>query len=481
MRTAKRVIKNTVVLTGSEVLNKVLSLFLYIAIANYLKDIGYGKFSFIMTLLSFFQVIANFGLDKLTIREVAKFKDKTHQYVSSMLRFKVLLAVLAYIILIIFINLTGKTQDVVWGVYLIGLSILFVNLSNTYMAIFNAHEKLEINAILLVIVKFVILGLTFIGIYFKVGLLFILSFFVIGEALRTLAFYYLYHKHFKVSQALKSSLLSKKTIISAAPFAAIGVASLIYNHIDIVMLSLMIGDKAVGWYSAAYNLILGLMFIPRCYTLSVFPVLSRFAQDSRDMLYFTWQKSIKMLLAISVPISVGVYILSSRFINLFYASGSYAYSALALQILMFAMPWIFINAINMYLLYAANKQKEATMVVIVSTIINIGLNLVLIPKYSYLGASWTTVIAEIINVCLFFWLISYLLKLDYKDYKAVIKVIVSSSILGVVIYKIINLPLVMIIVLGCLLYVGLLIGMRYFDREEIQILKEVFSKNKKTA
>jgi O-antigen/teichoic acid export membrane protein len=476
MGTIKRIAKNTAVLTSSEVLNKALSLFLYIAIANYLKDAGYGKFSFIMTVLGFFQVIANFGLDKLTIREVAKAKDKTHEYVTSILKFKIFLALLTYLILSFFINISGKEPQVIHGVYLMGISIFLINISNTYMAIFNAHEKLEINAILLVFVKLIILSLTFIGIYLKVGLLYILSFFVIGEAIRTIIFYFLYRKHFQVSKVIKVNTLSKRTLIMAAPFAAIGVASLIYNHIDIVMLSLMIGDKAVGWYSAAYNLILGLMFIPRCYTLSIFPVLSRYARDSNDMLNFAWQKSVKMLLAISLPLSVAVYMLSTRFINIFYPSGSFVYSSLALQILMIAMPWIFINAINMYLLYAANRQKEATIVVLISTAINIGLNFILIPKYSYLGAAWTTVIAEIINVCFFFWLISHLLKFTYKDMKSVLKVIIASLALALFISKYIFLPLILIIILGIAIYIILLVLIRYFDREELKIMQEIFKK-----
>jgi O-antigen/teichoic acid export membrane protein len=476
MGTVKRIAKNTIVLTSSEVLNKVLSLFLYIAIANYLKAAGYGKFSFIMTLIGFFQVVANFGLDKLTIREVSKAKEKTHEYLTSILRLKLFLAFITYAILAIFINLTGKPQDVIHGIYLIGLTIFFINISNTYMAIFNAHERLEINALLLILVKIFILGFTFLGIYLNLSLLYILSFFVTGEAIRALAFCFLYKKHFKASKVLKSSLLSKKTILVAAPFAAIGLASLIYNHIDIVMLSLMKGDAPVGWYSAAYNLILGLMFIPRCYTLSIFPVFSRYARDSNEMLNFAWRKSIKFLLIISLPLSISIFILASRFINLFYREASYANSALALQVLILAIPWIFINAVNMYLLYAANRQKEATLVVLVSTAINIALNFILIPKYSYLGAAWTTVVVEIINVCLFFWLVSRLLKFNYKDGKSVIKSLAGSIILGILIYNISSLALPVIISISTVLYIVMVFLMRYFDVEELSILKEIIRK-----
>ena len=473
MGTIRRIAKNAAVLTSSEVLNKVLSLFLYIAIANYLKDTGYGQFSFIVTVLGFFQVIASFGLDKLTIREVAKAKDKTHEYVASMLKFKIFLAILTYLILVVFINLTGKSPEVVYGVYLMGISILLINISNTYMAIFNAHEKLEINAILLVFIKLIILALTFLGIYLKVGLLYILSFFVIGEAVRTTIFYFLYKKHFKVSKVLKSTILSKKTLMIAAPFAAIGFASLIYNHIDIVMLSLMKGDKPVGWYSAAYTLIVGLMFIPRSYTLSVFPVISRYALGSNGLLNIAWQKSVKFLLIISLPITLGVILLAGRFIYLFYHSG-YENSINALEILILATPWIFVNSINIYLLYAANKQKQAIIIVLISMVLNIALNFILIPKFSYIGASWATVLVEIVNVFMCFGFICAALKLKVKILNILLKPLLATLIMGNFIYYFQSLNLGLLVSISGIMYIGMLLLLKVFDEQDKDILSKAF-------
>jgi O-antigen/teichoic acid export membrane protein len=130
----------------------------------------------------------------------------------------------------------------------------------------------------------------------------------------------------------------------------------------------------------------------------------------------------------------------------------------------------------MYLLYAANRQKEATLVVLVSTVINIALNFILIPKYSYLGAAWTTVVAEIINVCLFFCLVSKLLNFNYKDGKSVIKSLAGSIILGILIYNISSLVLPVIISISTVSYIVMVFLMRYFDAEEIEILKEIIRK-----
>ena len=473
MRTVQRIAKNTFVLTSAEAINKLLSLVLYIAIANYLRVTGYGQFSFIMTLLAIFTVLANFGLDKLTIREVAKDKEKTQSYVALMLKLKVFLALATYIILIACIHLSGKPKIVISGVHLIGLSIIFIALSNTFLAIFNAHERLEIHAVLLVVIKLLILGLVFLTIYLKYGLLFILGVYAIGEFLRLLLAGIIYRKNFYVRKIKQFTPLSyKKTLITAAPFVIIGIASLIYMHIDKVMLSFMKGDEPVGWYSAAFTLLLGLMFIPRSYGISVFPAISRYAKDSDKLLNISWQKSVKFLLIVSLPVTVGVILLAGRFIHLFYHSG-YENSINALKILMLTIPWIFVNSINMYLLYAANRQKQATFIVLISTAVNIILNLFLIPKFSYIGASWATVIAEIINVFMFFGFIYFVLNLNARIHKILLKPLLASIIMGTFIYYFKFLNLAFLIFASGAIYIGILILLKVFDEQDKEILKRI--------
>ncbi|MCK4519296.1 MAG: flippase, partial [Candidatus Omnitrophica bacterium] len=356
MKTIQRIVKNTTILTSAEIINKALSLFLYIAIANYLKAAGYGRFSFIMAFLALFHVLANFGLNKLIIREVAKNKEITRGYVSFMMKLKTFFSLSAYLIFILCVCLMKKSPEVIYGAYLIGLSMIFISLSNVYLSVFNAHEKLEINAFSLILIKIIIVGLVILFISLKGSLLLILSAFVAGEAFRLLVLWLVYDKSFKCKLSEEAVKLPVKRILKTAfPFVLAGAASLIYMHVDKIMISVIKGDEAVGWYSAAYTLIVGLMFIPRCYTLSVFPAISRYAESSKRLLNISWQRSVKYLLIISLPIAVGVFILAERFINILYHSG-YENATVALRILILAVPWIFVNSINIYLLYAANFQ-----------------------------------------------------------------------------------------------------------------------------
>ncbi len=475
MRTVQRIAKNTLVLTSAELINKLLSLVLYIILANYLRVAGFGQFSFIMTLLAIFTILANFGLDKLTIREVAKDKEKTQSYVALMLKLKVFLALAAYAILIICIHLSGKPQNVIFGVHLVGLSIIFIALSNTFMAVFNAHERLEINATLLVVIKLLILGLVFLAIYLKYGLLFILGVYVIGEFIRLLLAGIIYRKNFYVRKIKQFIPLSyKKTLITAAPFVVLGIASLIHMHIDKVMLSLMKNDEAVGWYSAAVLLGVALVaLIPGSYTLSIYPVISRYARDSKKMLNFTWEKSIKLLIIISLPIAVGVCLLADRFIYLFY-SPEYSNSIAALTILGLSIPWRFVTTINLFTLYATDKQKQATIMIVISASFNIILNLYLIPKFSYIGASWATVFSETLSFLLFFGFVCIVLNLKINILKILLKPAIAAFLMGLFIYKFSHLfNLAITIILSAVIYIALLFMFRSFDEQDRYLLRRI--------
>jgi O-antigen/teichoic acid export membrane protein len=87
------------------------------------------------------------------------------------------------------------------------------------------------------------------------------------------------------------------------------------------MLSLMKGDAAVGLYSAAYQLINALGFIPVAFTAALLPVLSRLHITGQDSLRFAYQKSFKYLLLVALPIAVATTLVADRIILGIYSSG----------------------------------------------------------------------------------------------------------------------------------------------------------------
>ena len=135
----------------------------------------------------------------------------------------------------------------------------------------------------------------------------------------------------------------KSMIKEALPFGLSGIFITIYYWIDSVMLSMMVGDEVVGWYNAAYRLIVVLLVIPGIINITIFPTMSRFYVSSQNSLRSMSRKYFKFMLTIAIPMGVGTTLLADKVILLIFGVG-YIQSIIALQILVWAMVFIFANA-----------------------------------------------------------------------------------------------------------------------------------------
>lgn len=93
------------------------------------------------------------------------------------------------------------------------------------------------------------------------------------------------------------------------------------------------------------------------------------------------------------------YVLAPYFVPALY-SEKYGNSALILQILLFALPFLFLNNLTGVLLNAANYEKPATITVFVGAVFNILLNIAVIPEYGAKGAAYVTIATEAIILAL---------------------------------------------------------------------------------
>ena len=249
---------------------------------------------------------------------------------------------------------------------------------------------------------------------------------------------------------------------------------MIYTYIDSVMLSLMQGNEVVGWYNAAYRLTLVLLFIPNVINLAVFPKMSQYYGSSKSSLNLFYEKYFKYMLILGIPIGAEITILADRIISVIFGTG-YSQSIIALQIIIWTIVFTFAGAAFVQLLQSINKQLIITKISGICVVINIMLNLVLIPKFSYIGASYATLITEVI-------LVGYVIFASYKlgygiKHRIVIsdlfRVILSTLIISAFLWYFKTLNLFLLIITGTLLYFASLYIVKGIDEEDIYLVKQV--------
>jgi O-antigen/teichoic acid export membrane protein len=447
-------------------------------IARYLGPSGFGVLSFALAFTGIFAVFADFGLQLLITREVARDKNLTQKYLANFSLMKIILAVFAYSLIAIIINLMGYPWQTIQVVYLLGVFVVLSAFTQMFYSTFQAHERMEFQAVgqllnsvlmLILIVAAISMGLDIV----------ILAYIYVAVAVVTLVYSYTAMKSpfFKYPINWTPTMLEidwgfwKLTIKRVLPFGLSMVFVTSFYWISTILLSVMKGDVMVGWYNASYRMVLVLSFIPAAVITAIYPVMSKLFMTSQDSLRMVHEKSLKYLAMLAIPLGVGTTILASRFISLIFGS-EYVESVTALQILVWSEVCIFISMPLTNLFYSMNKQILMTVITATCLAINVVFNLALIPQYGLIGASIATVLTEALSLilCLVF-AASMSHKFTGKSIKFLAKVIMASMLMGIYILFIRELNLILIIVSSLLLYFLLLYAIRGIEKEDIALIK----------
>jgi O-antigen/teichoic acid export membrane protein len=177
----------------------------------------------------------------------------------------------------------------------------------------------------------------------------------------------------------------------------------LFFKIDVFLLLPLTSATVLGYYNAAYKFVNALNFIPSKFTLALFPMLSRLSTSSTDAMQRALVLSVKLLLWIALPITVTTMFIAEPLILLFAGIAYIPDSAIALQWLIWFLPFSFINSVVHYVLIALNEQRFLTRAFLIGLVFNIIANLIAIPALSYRGAALVTVLSELALLAPFYY------------------------------------------------------------------------------
>jgi O-antigen/teichoic acid export membrane protein len=296
---------------------------------------------------------------------------------------------------------------------------------------------------------------------------------VFSEAVKALLSF-LFSKKFVRPQFKIDFGLWKYLFKEALPLALSSVIWIIYYQIDMVMLSPMQGDAAVGIYSAAHKLFEPFSLIPIAFMTSMFPIMSEAFKTSKDRLIKSYRLCLKYLLIIALPISIGITFIADKVIFLIYGA-EFAKSATALQILICALVFTFASSLFLQLLISIDKQKLTTLSTGTCAIVNIALNLILIPILSYNGAAIATVATNMVLFIASFYFVSKHLQV-LPIHKIMIKPVISGLIMGAFVYYFIDFNIFLLVPSAAVIYLVILLALKTFSKEDFDIVKKVIGR-----
>ena len=475
MNTVQRIAKNTLLLYVATIMTAAMSMVLTIYLARMLGDVTYGKYSFAVVFTGFFGILTNLGMNELLIREVARDKSRATKYLGNMMLMRLILSVVVLAIIAIVINLMDYPRDTTIAVYIFGAYTILTYLGFIFRMTFRAFEKMEYEAALNVLERVITTSLGLLILFTGFGLIEVAYVFLIAGAVNLLLSFLVCAKIFAKPKLEIDLDFWKKTVRLAVPFTLSNVFVMIYGSTDTFMLSVMKGDAVVGWYNAPYNLIHAFAPVVSLFMTAAYPVMSRLFVSSKDSLNVAYEKSSKYLIVLGLAVSVGGMVLADRIIP-FLFGGEFVNSIATLQVLIWNCLLICIYHPILYLLGSINRQGQMAIAGLIGAVANIGLNLILIPRWSYIGAGVATLISGSITSFACWYIASkYLYKLPI--HRILVKPLIASGIMGIAVYwlnQATRMNLFLLIASGAVLYLTGLYLLRTFSKEDRELFKQVF-------
>lgn len=475
-----RVAKNSIILFGAKIIDKVLGFAIAILLARYLGKADYGKYTFALSFVCLFFIFFDFGFNTLLTREVAKDRSKASYFFFNTVILQSILIFIGVGFISAFLFFFNYPVILIKMIYLFVMVSVLNSYANSFRAVFIAFEIMKYELLLIIFIKISTLIAVFTCIWLNAGLVKVVLASLLGAGVNLLLGSYFGMKYFiQIKLSTIKTEVWKGILKEACPFAITAVFVLIYFKIDSVMLFHLKGDVAVGIYNAAYNLIFVLVFIATSIGLAVFPAIARNFRKNTPWAVKVYKGSFKILLALGIPISVGIVLLADKIINLVYGY-DFNMSVFALQVIIWTLPFMFITDLSGRILGAIDKQRVVCWIAGLGALVNIVLNLVLIPKFSYIGAALATVITEaLIFTFQYRFLSKYLYRVPLVS--LLIKMSFAAVVMGIgllCLEDFFDVNLLVTVFISIVMYFTVLYRIKYFNLQELFLIKNLFFSSK---
>ncbi len=377
--------------------------FLLIPFATrYLGVINFGVYSLATTVGFFVNLLTDLGMSILLTREISKHRKIAKALFDSFMGIKSVLVLSTIGLLLLYLQVGDFTATAFHTILIYSVSSIISSYTQNIFSVFRGFERIEYESLGMSLDKFlsVILGILFLIAGFDIRIF--ISSFVIASLVKLFVITFILQKHFFKPGIQYSFSRNKVLMLTALPFGLSNLLALCYNYFDILMLSAMTNFRDVGWYNGSYKFLSLTTLVPIVLTAGLLPQLSVHHKNRKELTGL-FLKGVTYLFMVSIPMVPVILLSADWIVNTVLGPELYG-SIISLKILVFAAFAQMLNYLFVSLFAAVNQQKKILYFQIIGLVINLVLNLILIPVISYRGAAFATIVTEwIILIFIVVW------------------------------------------------------------------------------
>lgn len=473
---------NTAIQFIGKLLVMLLGLGAIALLTRYLGVSGFGQFTTVFAFVSFLAVFADFGFFAVLVTQLAQGKGNPSRVTSNIMTLRALVALAVYLIGFAISFLLPYPDAVKLGIGVIAAAWFGQSLNQTLVGVFQVNQAMAKPVLADLVGKAAVLGLVFAAVQLQASFHLILASYTIGALLTLILNLWFVRSFVAVVPAFDLGYW-RKVIDLALPMAAVLVLGFIYFKADTVILSVMKGAKDVGIYGVPYKLVEVLLVFPSIFMGTVLPYLTRYLAQGDPKIAGAFAKAFHFLFLLGLPVLLVGNVLSQPLVELLGGrefigattvtlNGAPIGATVALQILLVAVFLSYLSHLTTYMVVAVGKQKDLVVPNLLFAVVNIGLNVAFIPRYSYLAAAVITVLTELAVLLTSYAIIWLKIGKLLPDIRYLGKVVLVNLALLALIWPLRAIALPWLLVIAITAYGALVVGARLISRQElVQVLQ----------
>jgi O-antigen/teichoic acid export membrane protein len=455
---------------------RLLSFGFSVLIVRNLGAQDYGQYSAVLAFGAMFVFLADLGLSPYMVREVARWRDapdsmeRASRLFGNILLLRFLLSILAATLLIGTAWLPGRPPVMVGAIALGTLGLIMYSIQGTSDGMLAGFERLDLSAGSKVSYQLVSVLVGAVALLLGTGYYGLIVANLLGIAVMTVICW-------RGARALgpRPSGVNTGTWLmllrASIPFGIIGFTLGLSYKFDSVLLNIFRGDAETGYYNAAYNLVFSTAMLSNVINTSLYPSLTRQAASAPQTLPAIYERALRYLVLLALPIAVGASALADQIVPFLFRA-AYLPAVPALQIVIWVVPLMFVSEFLGYVVLIAGQERRAARAVVVSTCFNVALNLLIVPRYGFYGAAVMTVLTEAVLVGQYLWMLrAQMQQLDWQ--LILLRPLLAALAMGGLVLLLRDLPLLLNVAVGVLIYAGLLPLLGVVGKDELHFVRSL--------
>ncbi|VAW33875.1 hypothetical protein MNBD_DELTA03-1033 [hydrothermal vent metagenome] len=401
MRTARKILKNTVVLSiGKGVGDLGAFLFLMLFGRTYGAEF-LGKYAFAMSLGGMVIMFSTLGFNTLIVKEVSRNLKLGRKYVGNLLLTRLILAIALWLLFGIAVILSPASHDTKIILIIISGYHVFYQLTSLVNAGFSAWEEMQYPSLLEFFHRIIILLLGGAAILLSRGPFTALAAYPLSAFLMFLLACLLFTKHHG-----KLNLRPDFTFIATATKSSLHFFLLLLlaqfnGRIGVILLTWLRGETETGIFAASDRLMISIAVAITFFGMALFPVMSRCSLESREKMLKLCRTSVRLLAVSLLPLSLILTIFGDQIIFITFGK-NFIDSVPILKILVWGLFITGLNLIVTTVLIVEDKQRRLAYSSVFQSLAYVALGIFFIDKASGQGLALAKVIISAIYfpICL---------------------------------------------------------------------------------